>query len=111
MPERVWDLRRAPGCPVPLVPILLFGGSGYAQLRLLSSLAFDRWFLRAAAFFTPEDTDLVADLHVRIDHAQAYCHPEVTMTELWVAGVGWAVFAAGLGIIYFWRAEARYGRG
>lgn len=28
-------------CPVPLVPILLFGGSGYAHLGLLSPLAFD----------------------------------------------------------------------
>ena len=31
-------------CPVPLVTILLFGGSGYAHLRFFSPLAFDRWF-------------------------------------------------------------------
>ena len=49
--------------------------------------------------------------HLNDYHAQAFCHPEVTMTELWVAGVGWAVIAAGIGIIYFWRAESRYGRG
>ena len=30
-------------CPVPLVTILLFGGFGYAHLRLLSPLAFDHW--------------------------------------------------------------------
>ena len=49
--------------------------------------------------------------HLTDYHAQAFCHPEVTMQELWVAGVGWAVVAAGIGIIYFWRAESRYGRG
>ena len=46
-----------------------------------------------------------------IPQLQAYCHPEVTVTQLWGAGVGWAVLALGIGIIYFWRAEARYGRG
>src|ERR1700742_5224749 len=49
--------------------------------------------------------------HLTDYHAPAFCRPEVTMPELWVAGVGWAVFAAAVGIIYFWRAEARYGRG
>jgi teichoic acid transport system permease protein len=49
--------------------------------------------------------------HLTDYHAQAFCHPEVTTQELWVAGVGWAVLAAGIGIIYFWRAESRYGRG
>ena len=43
--------------------------------------------------------------------AQAYCHPEVTLPELWLAGVGWALVALLIGIVYFWRAEARYGRG
>ncbi len=43
--------------------------------------------------------------------AQAYCHPEVTLSELWLAGVGWALVALLIGIVYFWRAEARYGRG
>ena len=42
---------------------------------------------------------------------QAYCHPEVTITQLWVAGAGWAVLAVAIGVVYFWRAEARYGRG
>jgi teichoic acid transport system permease protein len=42
---------------------------------------------------------------------QAYCHPEVTVSELWIAGAGWAIVAIVVGIVYFWRAEARYGRG
>ena len=44
-------------------------------------------------------------------HAQAYCHPLVSMGGLWLAAAGWAVLAVGIGIVYFWRAEARYGRG
>ena len=35
----------------------------------------------------------------------------MTVPQLWGAGVGWAVLALGIGVIYFWRAEARYGRG
>ena len=35
--------------------------------------------------------------------------PVVAIT--WVWGVFWAVLACGLGFIYFWRAEAKYGRG
>jgi teichoic acid transport system permease protein len=49
--------------------------------------------------------------HLTAYHAQAYCYPEVTVPRLWIAGVVWAVLALGLGIVYFWRAEARYGRG
>ena len=49
--------------------------------------------------------------HESAYHAQTYCHPLASMTQLWIAGVGWAVIAAGIGIVYFWRAEARYGRG
>ncbi len=35
----------------------------------------------------------------------------MTTPQLWVAGVGWAVLALVIGVVYFWRAEARYGRG
>ncbi|MGA2828628.1 MAG: ABC transporter permease [Streptosporangiaceae bacterium] len=49
--------------------------------------------------------------HLSLYHDQAYCHPEVTITQLWAAGAGWAVLALAIGIVYFWRAEARYGRG
>ncbi|HEY1673722.1 MAG TPA: ABC transporter permease [Streptosporangiaceae bacterium] len=61
----------------------------------------------------PYNAKICAAFHANLTeyHAQAFCHPEVTMSELWVAGVGWAIFAAVVGIIYFWRAEARYGRG
>jgi teichoic acid transport system permease protein len=42
---------------------------------------------------------------------QAYCAPTTTTTELWLAGLGWAVLAIVIGVLYFWQAETRYGRG
>ena len=42
----------------------------------------------------------------------AYCHSVVpSISHLWIWGAGWAVLAIGIGFIFFWRAEARYGRG
>jgi teichoic acid transport system permease protein len=42
---------------------------------------------------------------------QAYCHPSVVTSELWVAGVGWAVVTLVAGVLFFWQAETKYGRG
>jgi teichoic acid transport system permease protein len=42
---------------------------------------------------------------------QAYCHPTVLTSQLWVAAVGWAVVTLVVGVVYFWQAETRYGRG
>jgi teichoic acid transport system permease protein len=42
----------------------------------------------------------------------AYCHPNLPgIPTLWVYGVGWAVVTVVVGFLFFWRAEARYGRG
>jgi teichoic acid transport system permease protein len=42
----------------------------------------------------------------------AYCHPNLPgIPTLWVYGVGWAVVTVVIGFLFFWRAEARYGRG
>ena len=42
---------------------------------------------------------------------QAYCHPIVAIPRLWLYAVGWAGVALVAGFLYFWRAEAKYGRG
>jgi teichoic acid transport system permease protein len=42
---------------------------------------------------------------------QAYCHPDVVTGQLWLAGAGWAVVILAAGVIFFWQAENRYGRG
>ncbi len=43
----------------------------------------------------------------------AYCHASTlpSIPSLWIWGAGWAVAAAVIGFLFFWRAEARYGRG
>jgi len=47
----------------------------------------------------------------KIPQLQAYCHPIVTTNQLWLAGIGWAVVTLVAGVLYFWQAETRYGRG
>src|SRR5690242_15639030 len=42
---------------------------------------------------------------------QAYCHPDFTTGQLWLAGAGWAVVTLAVGVLFFWQAETRYGRG
>ena len=42
---------------------------------------------------------------------QAYCHAVVTNNDLWIAAVGWGIGFFVLGIIFFWQAESKYGRG
>jgi teichoic acid transport system permease protein len=43
----------------------------------------------------------------------AYCHPQPLSTwqDLWILGIAWAVVALVIGFLYFWQAEAVYGRG
>ncbi len=42
----------------------------------------------------------------------AYCHPNLPgIPALWMYGAGWAVVTLVVGFLFFWRAEARYGRG
>ncbi len=47
----------------------------------------------------------------KIPALQAYCHPTSTISELWLAGIGWAVVTLVVGVLFFWQAETRYGRG
>ena len=42
---------------------------------------------------------------------QAYCHAPLSLPHIWISAVGWAVVVVAIGVVYFWRAEARYGRG
>jgi teichoic acid transport system permease protein len=43
----------------------------------------------------------------------AYCHPAPLSSprDLWLLGVGWAIAALMIGFLFFWQAEAVYGRG
>jgi hypothetical protein len=42
---------------------------------------------------------------------QAHCPAIVTNTDLWIAAVGWGVGFFIVGIVFFWQAESKYGRG
>jgi hypothetical protein len=42
---------------------------------------------------------------------QAYCHAIVTNDDLWIAGAAWAVGFFVIGLVFFWQAESKYGRG
>jgi teichoic acid transport system permease protein len=42
---------------------------------------------------------------------QAHCHAIVTNNDLWIAAVGWGLAFFLVGIVFFWRAENKYGRG
>jgi teichoic acid transport system permease protein len=41
----------------------------------------------------------------------AYCHAQVSTSQYWLYGAGWAVLAMAAGFVFFWQAETRYGRG
>ena len=47
----------------------------------------------------------------KVPSLQAYCAPTNTTSELWLAGLGWAILTLVVGVLYFWQAETRYGRG
>ena len=42
---------------------------------------------------------------------QAYCPAVVTNNALWLAALGWGLGFFILGVIFFWQAESKYGRG
>ena len=41
----------------------------------------------------------------------AYCHAVTNPGHYWLYGIAWAVLALVVGFFFFWRAEAKYGRG
>jgi teichoic acid transport system permease protein len=49
--------------------------------------------------------------HTKVPQLQAYCHPIISTQDTWIAAAAWAALAVIAGFIYFWHAEAWYGRG
>jgi teichoic acid transport system permease protein len=49
--------------------------------------------------------------HHKIPSLQAYCPAVVTNNDLWMAALGWGVGFFIIGIVFFWQAENKYGRG
>ncbi len=48
---------------------------------------------------------------VKYQYDSAYCHYYANPNHFWYYAIAWAVAAAVIGFFFFWRAEARYGRG
>jgi teichoic acid transport system permease protein len=44
-------------------------------------------------------------------HLQAYCQAVVTNPQLWISAIGWGVVIFVVGLVFFWQAEHKYGRG
>jgi teichoic acid transport system permease protein len=44
-------------------------------------------------------------------YASAWCSAVINPSHLWYYAIGWAVVAVIIGFFFFWRAEAKYGRG
>jgi teichoic acid transport system permease protein len=45
------------------------------------------------------------------NYLSRYCPAIVSPDHYWYYAIGWAVFAVVVGFFFFWRAEAKYGRG
>jgi teichoic acid transport system permease protein len=54
---------------------------------------------------------VTAQDHISNVPLQAYCPAVVTNNDLWIAAVVWAVVFFAGGIVFFWQAENKYGRG
>jgi teichoic acid transport system permease protein len=50
-----------------------------------------------------------AKLQYQMD--SAYCHQVTNPDHYWTYGIAWALLALVVGFYFFWRAEAKYGRG
>ena len=81
----------------------------YISLTRYSIMATERQYAPGAKPYNAAACKLFTE--TKNPPLQAYCHPIVTINELWVAGVAWAIIALVAGVLYFWQAETKYGRG
>lgn len=59
----------------------------------------------------PGGSHMVAGKLVANTPLQAYCHAIVTNNDLWIAGLAWGFGTLVVGLLFFWQAENKYGRG
>ena len=82
----------------------------YITLVRLSLLASQRTSQPGAKPYNKANCDHWIHYKKPLDWS-AYCHPVTDVHHYWVYGIGWAALALIIGFWYFWRAEAKYGRG
>jgi teichoic acid transport system permease protein len=83
----------------------------YITLTRLALLQSQRLSIPGAAPYNHHLCNLYYKAPSTHIYDSAHCAALVSTTGLWLYGVGWAILALIIGFIYFWRAEARYGRG
>jgi teichoic acid transport system permease protein len=81
----------------------------YISLTRYAIMYTERAYAPGAQPFNP--TKCAVFNAKKIPALQAYCLPTTTTSELWLAGIGWAVVTLAVGVVFFWQAETRYGRG
>jgi teichoic acid transport system permease protein len=85
----------------------------YITLVRYALLAEYRNALPGAKPYNRHNCGLYRVLPGQYPRFSAYCHPSTlpSIPSLWIWGAAWAVVAVVVGFLFFWRAEARYGRG
>jgi teichoic acid transport system permease protein len=83
----------------------------YITLVRTALLKSQRLSIPGAAPYSHRLCTLYYDSPTKHLYDSAHCEALVSHTGLWLYAVGWAVLALVIGFFYFWRAEARYGRG
>jgi teichoic acid transport system permease protein len=83
----------------------------YISLTRYAIMSTERTNAPGAKPYNAGQCKLFEQAKNKIPALQAYCHPSIIPSELWLAGLGWAVVTLAVGVIFFWRAETRYGRG
>ena len=82
----------------------------YITLMRLSLLTSQRESQPGSLPYNKTRCDIWIHLKTPLDWS-AYCRPVANPAHYWYYAVGWAVFALVVGFFFFWRAEAKYGRG
>ncbi len=83
----------------------------YISLTRWALLATERDNEPGAEPYSAAKCELFRVSRAKPPHLQAYCHPIVGIPGLWIYAAGWAGVTLAAGFLYFWRSEAKYGRG
>jgi teichoic acid transport system permease protein len=83
----------------------------YITLVRLALLKSQRQSIPGAAPYNHHLCNLYYKDPAKHLYDSAHCAALVSNTGLWLYGFGWAILALIVGFFFFWRAEARYGRG
>ena len=84
--------------------------------HILPGTRVPTWFIPSNLLPSSKPSSIVIPKTGALSHLsniplQANCPAIVTNNDLWIAAFGWGVVIFLAGIVFFWHAEAKYGRG